>query len=557
MKVKVISVLEDNYMYLVIEESTREAVAVDAAVPKRLLEIVRKEDVVLRAILTTHHHWDHARGNEELAQLLPGLRVFGADERIGALTHKFGAIRVRCLFTPCHTSGHMCYFMWEDDSPDAPALFSGDTLFVGGCGQFFEGTAEQMHTNLTQILGTLPKDTKVFCGHECTVRNLKFALKVEPENEVVKEKLAWARGGACAEVHGQDRACGGAEGAALPEGQLQEAQGETQPPGRAGLRLGALRTLPGEEVTSDPPWCQGSLLALPSSDSAPAGSWILSLTCLCEAALLCSPSDSWGSLGSSTWSPLGTPGLGDTPGCWQRVRTWLGAVWGQCRSCPWDGCPWMSLWLGKGAREKWDAQGSGAVPHGVTNARACVMGPLGALLALLSCSSHPGPSQAGDGHLDPHRKLGRHWWHWYQQCPPSSSPVLTNLSSQQGLGGVSPLFPVFPVGPTGICVGICDPGVSRWSPGSAPGGISQGETDFRTKCCQASLAFCLSQDKNWKILGANSMDIALSSRAREQLGLPGLPSLHFLQNQGCVLFIFKSKKGAEFYLQVWGSTLHQ
>ncbi|XP_066185997.1 hydroxyacylglutathione hydrolase-like protein isoform X3 [Sylvia atricapilla] len=206
MKVKVISVLEDNYMYLVIEENTRDAVAVDAAVPKRLLEIIRREDVVLRAILTTHHHCpscalrDHARGNEELAQLFPGLQVFGADERIGALTHRvthgqeltFGAIRVRCLFTPCHTSGHMCYFMWEDDSPDAPALFSGDTLFVGGCGQFFEGTAEQMHTNLTQILGTLPEDT-VFCGHECTIRNLKFALKVEPENEAVKKKLAWAR----------------------------------------------------------------------------------------------------------------------------------------------------------------------------------------------------------------------------------------------------------------------------------------------------------------------------------------------------------------------------
>ncbi|XP_032606912.3 hydroxyacylglutathione hydrolase-like protein isoform X1 [Taeniopygia guttata] len=207
MKVKVISVLEDNYMYLVIEESSRHAVAVDAAVPRRLLEIVRKEDAVLKAILTTHHHCarsarrDHARGNEELAQLLPGLQVFGADERVGALTHRvshgqelaFGSIRVRCLFTPCHTSGHMCYFMWEDDSPDAPALFSGDTLFVGGCGQFFEGTAEQMLTNLTQILGALPRDTKVFCGHECTVRNLKFALKVEPENEKVKEKLAWAK----------------------------------------------------------------------------------------------------------------------------------------------------------------------------------------------------------------------------------------------------------------------------------------------------------------------------------------------------------------------------
>ncbi|NXU79006.1 HAGHL protein, partial [Oreotrochilus melanogaster] len=73
---------------------------------------------------------------------------------------QFGAIRVRCLFTPCHTSGHMCYFMWEEGSLDAPALFSGDTLFVGGCGKFFEGTAEQMYSNLTQVLGALPKETR-------------------------------------------------------------------------------------------------------------------------------------------------------------------------------------------------------------------------------------------------------------------------------------------------------------------------------------------------------------------------------------------------------------
>ncbi|OWK50487.1 Hydroxyacylglutathione hydrolase-like protein [Lonchura striata] len=126
-----------------------------------------------------------------------GLTSASGPSHTGSATARswrcFGSIRVRCLFTPCHTSGHMCYFMWEDDSPDAPALFSGDTLFVGGCGQFFEGTAEQMLTNLTQILGALPRDTKVFCGHECTVRNLKFALKVEPENEKVKEKLAWAK----------------------------------------------------------------------------------------------------------------------------------------------------------------------------------------------------------------------------------------------------------------------------------------------------------------------------------------------------------------------------
>ncbi|XP_061455115.1 hydroxyacylglutathione hydrolase-like protein isoform X2 [Rhineura floridana] len=201
MKVKVISVLEDNYMYLIIDENTQHAVAVDVAVSKRLLEIIRKEDATLRAILTTHHHWDHARGNEDLSKLYPGLEVYGGDERVGALTHhvthgeelKFSSINVRCLLTPGHTSGHACYFVWEDDSPDAPAAFTGDTLFIGGCGRILEGTAEQMYNSLTEVLGTLPKETKVFCGHEYTARNLKFALKVEPKNELVKEKLAWAK----------------------------------------------------------------------------------------------------------------------------------------------------------------------------------------------------------------------------------------------------------------------------------------------------------------------------------------------------------------------------
>ncbi|XP_030068183.1 hydroxyacylglutathione hydrolase-like protein isoform X3 [Microcaecilia unicolor] len=201
MRVKVISVLEDNYMYLVIDEKTKDAIAVDASVSKRLLEIIKKEGVTLKAILTTHHHLDHCRGNEELARHYPDLQVFGADKRIGALTNKvthneelkFGDINVRCLFTPCHTATHMCYFIWEDNCPDAPAVFSGDTLFIGGCGRFFEGTADQMYKNLMQILATLPKETKVFCGHECTVTNLKFALKVEPDNEAVKEKLTWAK----------------------------------------------------------------------------------------------------------------------------------------------------------------------------------------------------------------------------------------------------------------------------------------------------------------------------------------------------------------------------
>ncbi|PNI18992.1 HAGHL isoform 6 [Pan troglodytes] len=200
MKVKVIPVLEDNYMYLVIEELTREAVAVDVAVPKRLLEIVGREGVSLTAVLTTHHHWDHARGNPELARLRPGLAVLGADERIFSLTRRlahgeelrFGAIHVRCLLTPGHTAGHMSYFLWEDDCPDPPALFSGDALSVAGCGSCLEGSAQQMYQSLAE-LGTLPPETKVFCGHEHTLSNLEFAQKVEPCNDHVRAKLSWAK----------------------------------------------------------------------------------------------------------------------------------------------------------------------------------------------------------------------------------------------------------------------------------------------------------------------------------------------------------------------------
>ncbi|XP_059010195.1 hydroxyacylglutathione hydrolase-like protein isoform X1 [Mustela lutreola] len=201
MKVKVIPVLEDNYMYLVIEEHTREAVAVDVAVPKRLLEIVGREGVSLTTVLTTHYHWDHARGNAELARLRPGLAVLGADERICALTRKlvhgeelrFGAIHVRCLLTPGHTSGHMSYFLWEEECPDPPAVFSGDALSVAGCGLRLESTAQQMYESLTVTLGSLPPETKVFCGHEHTLGNLEFAQKVEPGNDHVRAKLSWAK----------------------------------------------------------------------------------------------------------------------------------------------------------------------------------------------------------------------------------------------------------------------------------------------------------------------------------------------------------------------------
>lgn len=128
------------------------------------------------------------------------LQVFGGDDRIGALTNKvkhgdkftIGDINVECLFTPCHTSGHICYYLTA--SGQTPAVFTGDTLFIAGCGRFFEGTAEQMHSALIDKLGNLPDNTKVFCGHEYTLQNLKFAKHVEPDNIDVQEKIKWAEG---------------------------------------------------------------------------------------------------------------------------------------------------------------------------------------------------------------------------------------------------------------------------------------------------------------------------------------------------------------------------
>lgn len=127
------------------------------------------------------------------------MQVFGGDERIGALTDKvsmgdtlqIGTLNVRCLFTPCHTTGHICYLVEEDGS--APAVFTGDTLFIAGCGRFFEGTAEQMNVALNEILSALPDETKVFCGHEYTLQNLAFAKHVEPDNVDVNKRIEWAQ----------------------------------------------------------------------------------------------------------------------------------------------------------------------------------------------------------------------------------------------------------------------------------------------------------------------------------------------------------------------------
>jgi len=200
MKVHILPALQDNYMYLIVDEATKEAAIVDPVQPDKVVQKVREEGVKLTTVLTTHHHWDHAGGNEDLVKKVENLLVCGGDERIGALnkkvTHgdelKIGSLFVKCLFTPCHTSGHICYFVSGSEG-DTPAVFTGDTLFLAGCGRFFEGNPEQMYRALVEILGNLPDNTRVYCGHEYSVANLKFAQHVEPDNPAVSEKMAWSQ----------------------------------------------------------------------------------------------------------------------------------------------------------------------------------------------------------------------------------------------------------------------------------------------------------------------------------------------------------------------------
>lgn len=188
----------DNYMYLLVDSTTKEAAAVDPLEPDKIIAAAKEHNVKLGRVLTTHHHWDHAGGNQKLCDMVPNLTVYGGDERVEALnskvTHgdklKVGELDVDCIFTPCHTSGHICYYV--TDKEGNKVVFTGDTMFIAGCGRFFEGTADQMYDALVKKLGSLPDDTKVYCGHEYTLKNLRYAQTAEPSNEEVTKKLDWA-----------------------------------------------------------------------------------------------------------------------------------------------------------------------------------------------------------------------------------------------------------------------------------------------------------------------------------------------------------------------------
>ncbi len=184
MKIIQIPLLRDNYGYLLVCEKTNQAAIVDPSEAEPVLRRAEQEKVELLAILNTHHHRDHTGGNEGLLAKRR-LKVYGhkSDQgRVFGMTDgvdegdaiQIGAMKGAVFFIPGHTTGHVAY-LFENN------LFCGDTLFTAGCGRLFEGTPDQMHASLNKLMA-LPDDTKVYCGHEYTESNLRFALSVEAKN---------------------------------------------------------------------------------------------------------------------------------------------------------------------------------------------------------------------------------------------------------------------------------------------------------------------------------------------------------------------------------------
>jgi hydroxyacylglutathione hydrolase len=187
-------VLQDNYVWLLHDPVTGATAAVDPAEAEPVLDRLDKLGWTLSHIFNTHHHWDHTGGNLVLKRQT-GCKVYGAERDRGQIPGldvplqdgdavEFGSLRARVLGVPGHTLGHIAYWIEEDQ-----ALFCGDTLFAMGCGRLLGGKAEQMWSSLNR-LRQLPGDTRVYCAHEYTQNNGRFALTVEPGNPALVERMA-------------------------------------------------------------------------------------------------------------------------------------------------------------------------------------------------------------------------------------------------------------------------------------------------------------------------------------------------------------------------------
>ena len=189
-----IPVLNDNYVWLLHDDASKETVVVDPAVAGPVLEAAQQRGWTISQIWNTHWHGDHVGGNAAI-KAATGCTITGPAaeaEKIGTLDRmvregdsvRIGAHRAAVLAVPAHTAGHVAYHLADDHM-----IFVGDTLFAMGCGRLFEGTAAQMFANM-QRLAELPDDTIVYCAHEYTQSNGRFALTVEPDNAALHARMA-------------------------------------------------------------------------------------------------------------------------------------------------------------------------------------------------------------------------------------------------------------------------------------------------------------------------------------------------------------------------------
>ena len=193
MKVEIIPCLQDNYSYLIIDETNNSACIVDPSEARPVIDYLKNKNINLKYILNTHHHFDHIGGNKELKKKYNSIVVgFKHDsERIPEIDicledneiWKSDNFVAKIIHVPGHTKGHICFHFYEDK-----LLFTGDTLFSLGCGRIFEGTYEQMFSSLNKIKA-MPLDTKIFCGHEYTLNNSKFCIKHDSKNLNLKKKI--------------------------------------------------------------------------------------------------------------------------------------------------------------------------------------------------------------------------------------------------------------------------------------------------------------------------------------------------------------------------------
>ncbi|WNZ23935.1 hydroxyacylglutathione hydrolase [Leptolyngbya sp. NK1-12] len=199
MRIHRLPALSDNYIFL-LDDGDGHAAVVDPADAEPVLRQLEELQTELVAIFNTHHHADHVGGNPKLLRHFPNAVVYGGAEDRGRIpgqqvflqegdSVQFGERVAEVLFVPGHTRAHIAYYFPPLGAAQVGDLFCGDTLFAGGCGRLFEGTPTQMVSSLSK-LRALPDQTRVWCAHEYTFKNLQFALTVDADNLALQHRYA-------------------------------------------------------------------------------------------------------------------------------------------------------------------------------------------------------------------------------------------------------------------------------------------------------------------------------------------------------------------------------